>query len=212
MNYAELVADIKQYVENYEATFVSSIPRFVDNAEKRIFHAVQLPANRLNKTTTVVISNQYITLPTDFLHPYSLSVAPSLGGAQTFLMQRDVNYLREAYPDPSVEGVPKHYAIFDTDTLIVAPTPDAGYTVELHYGAYPESIVTAGTTWIGDNFPHVLLYGSLVEAYTFVKGEEALLKHYDTQFKEGLLMLKQFGDGKLRKDGYRSGQLRLPEA
>lgn len=210
MNYAELVDLIQQYVENDEATFVANIPTFVRNAERRIFHAAQLPAYRTNKTSTIAASNKYVTVPTDFLYPFSFAVMDSLTSSQTMLVQKDVNYIREAYPEPAVQDRPKYYAVFDGDSFILAPTPDAQYVVELHYAAYPESIVTASTTFIGDNFEHALLYGALVEAYTYMKGEPELMKQYDAQFKEALLMLKQFGDGKTRHDAYRSGQQRLP--
>ena len=210
MTYAELVTLIQQYVENDESTFVVNIPTFVKNAERRIFHAAQLPAYRTNKTSTIAASNKYVTVPTDFLYPFSFAVMDSLTSSQTMLVQKDVNYIREAYPEPTVEACPKYYALFDNDTFILAPTPDAQYTVELHYSAYPESIVTASTTFIGDNFEHALLYGALVEAYTYMKGEPELLQLYDTQFKEALMMIKQFGDGKTRHDAYRSGQARLP--
>jgi hypothetical protein len=210
VNYAELVSLIQQYTENDEATFVANIPTFVQNTERRIFHAAQLPAYRTNKTTTLEADNKYVSMPNDFLYPFSFAVMDSLAASQTLMVQKDVNYIREAYPDPGVSDRPKYYAIFDSDTFILGPTPGAGYTVELHYAAYPTSIVDASTTFIGDNFEHALLYGSLVEAYTYMKGEADLLKNYDTQFKEALLMVKQYGDGKTRHDAYRSGQIRLP--
>lgn len=209
MNYAELVAAIQHYTENDEPTFVAHIPDFVRNTERRIFHAAQLLPYRLNKTTTFMANNKYLPLPDGFLFPYSFAVLDYGDSEHRFLLEKDVNYLREAYPDPDAKGQPKFYALFDMETLIVAPTPDRNYQCEMHYASYPESIVTAGNTWVGDNFEHVLLYGALYEAYTYMKGEKDLLDRYDSIFKEGLLMLKQYGDGKTRHDAYRSGQLRL---
>jgi hypothetical protein len=210
VNYTELVSIIRDYTENDEATFVANIPVFVKNAERRIFHAAQLLPYRLNKSSAFTAGSKYLALPDDFLFPYSFAVVDYGDSEHRFLLEKDVNYLREAYPDPDYQAQPRFYALFDMADIIVAPTPDQSYTCEMHYAAYPESIVTAGTTWLGDNFEHVLQYGALVEAYTFMKGEKDLLDRYDTQFKEGLMMLKQYGDGKTRHDAYRSGQARLP--
>lgn len=210
MIYAELVAAIQDYTENSEASFVAHIPTFVRNTERRIFHAAQLLPYRLNKTSAFTAGNKYLQLPDDFLFPYSFAVVDFADSEHRFLLEKDVNYLREAYPDPDAMGQPRYYALFDMHDIIVAPTPDRSYQCEMHYAAYPESIVTAGTSWVGDNFGHVLLYGALHEAYIYMKGEKELLAKYDEQFKEGLLMLKQYGDGKTRHDAYRSGQVRLP--
>lgn len=210
MNYAALVTSIETYVENTETDFVSQIPTFVQLAEERIYNSVQIPAIRKNQTGSLTSSNKYLTLPTDWLATFSLSVIDTVTAAQTFLMNKDVNYIREAYPVPTTTGTPQHYAQFDEDTLILGPTPDAAYSVELHYYYYPESIVTAGTSWLGDNFETVLLYGALREAYLFMKGEADITASYEAKYQESLMLLKMLGDGKDRRDAYRSGQVRVP--
>ena len=210
MNYAALVTAIETYVENTETDFVSQIPTFVQLAEERIYNSVQIPAIRKNQTGSLTSSNKYLTLPTDWLATFSLSVIDTVTAAQTFLMNKDVNYIREAYPVPTTTGTPQHYAQFDEDTLILGPTPDAAYSVELHYYYYPESIVTAGTSWLGDNFETVLLYGALREAYLFMKGEADITASYEAKYQESLMLLKMLGDGKDRRDAYRSGQVRVP--
>lgn len=210
MNYAALVTAIQQYTSNYEATFVANIPLFVQIAEERIYNTVQIPAIRKNVTGTLTSGNKYLTLPTDWLATFSLAVIDPVTQAQSFLLDKDVNFIRESFPEPAVTGTPTHYAIFDQNTLIVGPTPDASYAVELHYYYYPQSIVTAGTSWLGDNFESVLLYGALREAYLFMKGEEDLINYYEQKYAESLMLLKQLGDGKDRRDSYRSGQVRVP--
>lgn len=210
MNYSELVTAIQDYVENTESTFVANIPVFVQLAEERIYNSVQIPAIRKNQTGSITADNKYLTLPTDWLATFSLSVIDPVTEAQTFLLNKDVNYIREAYPTPSVTGTPQHYAQFDENTLILGPTPDVIYDVELHYYYYPESIVDAGTSWLGNNFETVLLYGALREAYLFMKGEADIIANYEGKYQESLALLKQLGDGKDRRDAYRSGQLRVP--
>lgn len=210
MNYTQLVSAISQYTENFETDFVANIPVFVEQAEQRIYNTVQLPALRRNQIGNTTANNKYLSLPPDYLSTYSLAVILSgVNGPQQFLLNKDVNYIRECYPNPSDIGVPKFYAQFDANTFIMGPTPDATYQVELHYYYYPQSIVTAGTSWLGDNFDSVLLYGSLVEAYTFMKGEQDLLNLYNTKFGEALTLLKRLGDGLDRQDAYRSGQVRV---
>ena len=216
MNYATLSASISSYLQNYETDFVANIPTFVKQAEQRIYNTVQFPSLRKNVTGTLTSGNQYLATPSDFLAPYSLAVVDG-SGVYSFLLNKDVNFIREAYPTIAGTGLPKYYAIFGPQsaapselTFIVGPTPDAAYTVELHYYFYPESIVTASTTWLGDNFDTVLLYGSLVEAYTFLKGEPDLIALYDAKYKEALAMAKRLGDGMDRQDAYRSGQYRQP--
>ena len=209
MNYATLVSTIENYCENTESLFVSSIPTFVQLAEERIYNSVQLPAIRKNQTGAMTGGDKYLTLPTDWLATFSLAVIDPVTSAQTFLLNKDVNYIREAYPTPSSTGTPAHYAQFSDTSLIVGPTPDANYGVELHYYYYPESIVTAGTSWVGNNFETVLLYGSLREAQVFMKGEADIIANYEAKYQESMMLLKVLGDGKDRRDAYRSGQARI---
>lgn len=225
MNYAQLVASIEAYTENNfpditladgsVETSAEQVDRFIQQAEQRIYNTVQFPSLRKNVTGAVTINNKYLGCPNDFLAPYSLAVIDATG-AYEYLLNKDVNFIRQAYPNPSTDvGIPKYYALFGAQTndpnelsFILGPTPDATYGVELHYFYYPESIVTAGTSWLGDNFDTVLLYGSLVEAYTFMKGETDLLAVYDGKYKEALALAKRLGDGMERQDAYRSGQYR----
>ena len=209
MNYATLSAKIQEYVQSTETSFVANIPTFVQLAEERIYNSVQIPAIRRNQIGTLSANNKYLTLPGDWLATFSLAVIAS-DGSQEFLLDKDVNFIRQSYPSPTDTGVPAYYAIFDQDTLILGPTPDSNYQVEMHYYYYPESIVTAGTTWIGDNFETVLLYGSLREAYTYLKGEADLIQNYEQKYQEAMQMLLRMGDGLNRRDAYRSGQVRLP--
>jgi hypothetical protein len=209
VNYTQLVAAIEDYVETTESTFVSNIPTFVQLAEERIYNSVQIPAIRKNQVGNLTASNKYLTLPTDWLATFSLAVVDPTTSAQSFLLNKDVNYIREAFPTPSDTGTPTHYAQFDSTSLIIGPTPDASYSVELHYYYYPASIVTAGTSWLGDNFETVLLYGSLREAVIFQKGEADIIANYEAKYQESLMLLKVLGDGKDRRDAYRSGQTRV---
>jgi hypothetical protein len=214
VNYAALSTAIQDYTENYEASFVASIPTFVQQAEQRIYNTIQFPSLRRNVTGLTTASNKYLACPIDFLSVYSMAIFPT-GGEYTYLLNKDVNFIREAYPSPTDTGAPKYYALFGPQsslltelTFILGPTPDAIYNVELHYFYYPQSIVTAGTSWLGDNFDTVLLYGSLVEAYRYMKGEQDMMAYYDTAYKEALAMAKRLGDGLERQDAYRSGQYR----
>jgi hypothetical protein len=209
VNYTQLSTAIQDYVESTETTLVSQIPTFVQLAEERIYNSVQIPAIRKNQIGSLTLGNKYLSLPTDWVATFSLAVIDPATNAQTFLLDKDVNYIREAYPDPDDTGVPQHYAQFDYNTLILGPTPDAGYNVELHYYYYPVSIVTAGTSWLGDNFESVLLYGSLREAAVFQKQEPDIIANYEAKYQESLALLKQLGDGKNRRDAYRSGQVRM---
>jgi len=209
MNYATLVSTIENYCENTESLFVSSIPTFVQLAEERIYNTVQIPAIRKNQTGAMTSGDKYLTLPTDWLATFSLSVIDPTTTAQSFLLNKDVNYIREAYPTPTSTGTPAHYAQFSDTSLIIGPTPDANYGVELHYYYYPESIVTAGTSWVGNNFETVLLYGSLREAQVFMKGEADIIANYEAKYQESMMLLKVLGDGKDRRDAYRSGQARV---
>lgn len=212
MNYSELCTQIQNYTENtFSATELAT---FVQQAEERIYNTVQLPALRKNVTGTTTTSNKYLNCPTDFLSVYSMAVVGN-DGAYNYLLNKDVNFIREAYPTPATAALPKYYALFgprsDIEselTFILGPTPDGAYTIELHYFYYPASIVTASTTWLGDNFESVLLYGSLIEAYTYMKGEQDMMALYQQRYQEALMLLKQLGDGKDRQDSYRSGQYR----
>ena len=215
MNYTQLSAAIQAYTENTEANFVAEIPVFVQQAEQRIYNNVQFPSIRKNVTGSTSSGNKYLGCPSDFLAVYSLAAVDATG-AYEYLLNKDVNYIRQAYPNPTSDtGIPKYYALFGSQTndaneltFILGPTPDATYSVELHYYYYPESIVTAGTTWLGDNFDSVLLYGSLVEAYTYMKGEQDMMQLYNQKYMEALALAKRLGDGMERQDAYRSGQFR----
>ena len=204
MNYTDLTTNITDICEN---TFTAAeLAMFTQQAEQKIYETVQFPSLRANASSTMAASNSFLTVPTDYLYPHSLAVLS--GGTYTYLIQKDSNFIREAYPNESVEGKPKHYSIFDGDSFLLGPTPDQNYTVELHYGYHPESIVTATNTWLGDNFDTALLNGALVEALRFMKGEEDMIAMYDKLYLQAIGLLKQLGDGKLRRDSYRSGQVR----
>lgn len=207
MNYVELKVNVQDICE---MTFTEEqLAMFTQQAEQKIYNTVQVPALRRNVTGTLTSGNKYLQTPEDFLYVYSIAVVDS-NGAYHYLLNKDVNFLREAYPNPTDTGLPKHYAYFDDDTFIVGPTPDDGYTSELHYGYYPESIVTAGTTWLGDEFDSALLNGALLEAIRFMKGEPDMVATYEKMYLQAITLLKSLGDGKLREDAYRSGQFRVP--
>lgn len=216
MNYAALVAAVASYTENTFPTTDMNV--FITQAEKRIYNAVQLPSLRKNVTGSTTPSNKYLQCPTDFLSTFSLAVINPTTGAYTYLLNKDVNFIREAYPKPTSTGAPKYYAIFgprsDNEaelTFILGPTPDAAYGTELHYFYYPTSITASPyTSWLGDNYDPALLYGTLVEAYTYMKGEQDMVLLYNTKFGEALVQLKRLGDGLERSDSYRSGQARIP--
>lgn len=212
MNYTQLTQAIINFTENNESTFVASIPTFITNTETLVNNSVQLPAFRTNVTGVTTADFPYVALPPDFLSVFSLSVIQGAGAAanQTYLYQKDVEFIREAFPFPGVTGTPKYYGIFDNAAFILGPTPDDEYSVEMHYYAYPQSITTtvSGTSWLGDNFPNVLLWGSLVEAYTYLKGEMDLLQEYQKKYDEAMGLLKNLGDGKDRIDTYRTEQVR----
>jgi hypothetical protein len=205
-----LWSEIQTYTNNYEGTFVSDIPTFVQAAEERVYNSVQLPALRKNQMGTSTGGVKYLALPSDWLATYSLALADPNTGVQSFLINKDVNFIREAYPDGTAQGTPVYYAQFDFQTLIMGPTPDNSYPAEIHYYYYPTSIVTATTTWLGNNFGEVLLYGSIREAYVYMKGEKDVLDMYEAKYQEGLALLKRLGDGLDRRDAYRSGQARVP--
>ena len=206
MNYTNLKQAIQDYTENTETSFVNHLDDFIKQAEQRIYNTVQLPALRKNSTGKTTASTTYIETPDDFLAPYSLAVISS--SVYTYLLNKDVNWIREAYNNASTTGLPKYYALFDDNTLLLAPTPDVAYDLELHYYHYPSSIVSQSTTWLGDNYEEVLLYGCIMEAYTYMKGDADLLAVYKGRYDEGINALKMLGDGKDRRDAYRSGQVR----
>lgn len=216
MNYAALQQAIQDYTQNSESTFVTNIPTFVQEAEQRIFNTVQFPSLRKNVVGNATANTPYMACPTDFLAAYSMAVIDGTG-AYSYILNKDVNFIRESYPSPTATGTPAYYALFGPQTsyptklsFMLGPTPDANYQIELHYFFYPTSIVTNGTSWLGDNFDSVLLYGSLVEAYTFMKGEQDMMALYDNKYKEALQLAKRLGDGMERRDAYRSGQARVP--
>ena len=209
MNYSALVTLIQDYCESTESSFVSNIPTFVQLAEERIYNSVQIPAIRKNVTGTMTINLQYFQLPSDWLSTFSLAVIDPTTGDYEYLLNKDVNFIRAAYPPPNSTGKPAYYAIWNNASMILGPTPDLAYTAELHYYYYPASIVTAGTSWVGDNFETVLLYGSLREAYTYLKGEQDMMQYYDQKYQEAVAQLKRLGDGLDRQDAYRSGQVRV---
>jgi len=217
MNYTQLTASIKAYAENDfpqavgagGLTSAEQIARFVQQAEQRIYNSIQFPALRKNVTGSATSSNKYLATPVDWLATFSLARI-NADGSYEYLLNKDVNYIREAFPFPAVSGAPTHYAIFDENTFILGPTPDASYSMELHYFYYPTSITTAGTSWLGDNLDSLLFYGSLLEAAAFMKSDADVIKNYTDRYNEAFLMAKQLGDGKDRQDAYRSGQVRYP--
>lgn len=221
MNYTQLSDAIVAYTENTSSDFAAQIPMFVQQAEQRIYNTVQFPSLRKNVTGTTSANVKYLSCPGDFLAAYSMAVIDG-AGLYEYLLNKDVNFIRQAYPSPADTAIPKYYALFGPTvsgvtitnelSFILGPTPDAAYTIELHYYYYPQSIVTASTSWLGDNFDSVLLYGSLVEAYTYMKGETDLMAVYDGKYKEALALAKRLGDGMERQDAYRSGQYRQPVA
>jgi hypothetical protein len=242
MNYSDLFITVKGYLENdfpdvifndstassstAAATYTSveQVNTFITQAEQRIYNTVQFPSIRKNVTGTTYASNKYLSCPSDFLSTYSMAVI-NTDGSYAFLLNKDVNFIRESYPTPTDTGVPAYYALFGPATtsatppvptnelsFILGPTPDAAYSVELHYYYYPESITTAssGQTWLGDNIDSVLLYGSLVEGYTFMKGEPDVIGFYEKKYQDAMMLAKRLGDGLERQDAYRSGQARIP--
>ena len=222
MNYTQLTDAICDYTQNFDQDFIDNIPVFVEQAEERIFNTVQFPALRKNQYSLITVNNKYVSLPNDFLSVFSLALVTGVVGANLdtgtyeYLLNKDVNFIRQAYPSPNDTGEPKYYALFGPTilnsaittelSLILGPTPDAAYYVELHYFYYPESIVTAGSSWLGDNYDPVLLYGSLVEAITFMKGEADMVALYNGKYTEALAQAKRLGDGLERGDAYRDGQ------
>jgi len=214
MTYNELVILVSDYCENTFPTV--DMNTFIKQAEQRIYNSVQLANLRKNVTGTISANNKYLSCPDDFLSVYSLALFPVGGGEYLYLLNKDVNFMREAYPNPATTGKPKHYAIFGPQSsnvnelsFMVGPTPSITYSAELHYYYYPESIVTAGQTWLGDNFDSALLYGTMCEAITYIKGEPDMVKLYNERYVQSIALLKNLGDGKQRMDAYRDGQVRI---
>ena len=223
MNYATLFETIQGYVENtFPNTSVNNtsgtatnftgkeqIDTFIRQAEQRVYNTVQMPEFRKNVTGSTTSGDKYLSVPADFLSVFSMSIIDS-SGIQSFLLNKDVNFIRESFPDPAATGTPTHYGLFNEDAFILGPTPDSNYGVELHYFYYPESIVDASTSWLGNEFDSVLLYGSLLEAATFLKAEADVVKMYQERYTEALSLLKELGDAKNRQDMYRTPQVRYP--
>ena len=214
MTYNELITAVQDYCENVFTT--ADMNTFIRQAEQRIYNTAQPSNLRKNVTGSLTSGNKYLAAPSDFLSTYSLAIYPVGGGDYLYLLNKDVNFMREAYPNPSTTGKPKHYAIFGPQsndanelTFMVGPTPNASYGAELHYYYYPESIVTAGTTWLGDNFDSVLLYGTMCEALTYMKGEADMVKLYQDRYVQAIALYKNLADGKQRGDAYRDGQVRV---
>jgi hypothetical protein len=231
MNYQELFTQIQTYTENqFPDTFVqvttggsatnvnavTQINTFIQQAEERIYNSVQIPSLRRNVTGNCTASNKYLACPNDYLSTYSLAVIDPTTGEYEYLLNKDVNFIRQAYPSPTDTGKPRYYALFGSRlndpnelSFILGPTPDLAYTAELHYFYYPESIVDQGTSWLGDNYSPVLLYGALVEAYTYMKGEPDLIAGYNAKYNEALSQLNRLGTGLERGDSYRDGQAKI---
>ena len=226
MNYNELFAQIQSYTENQfppmilangsSVSVTTQINTFIEQAERRIYNSVQIPSLRKNVTGTCTASNKYLACPNDYLSTFSLAVIDTVTGEYEYLLNKDVNFIRQAYPSPTAVGKPRYYALFGSRlndpnelTFILGPTPDLSYSAELHYFYYPESIVTAGTSWLGDTYSPVLLYGTLVEAYTYMKGETDMLLAYNTKYNEALAQLNRLGTGLERGDAYRDGQAKI---
>jgi hypothetical protein len=226
MNYNELFAQIQSYTENQfpamilangsSVSVTTQINTFIEQAERRIYNSVQIPSLRKNVTGNCTANNKYLACPNDYLSTFSLAVIDTTTGEYEYLLNKDVNFIRQAYPSPTATGKPRYYALFGSRlndpnelTFILGPTPDLSYSAELHYFYYPESIVTNGTSWLGDNYSPVLLYGALVEAYTYMKGETDMLLAYNTKYNEALAQLNRLGTGLERGDAYRDGQAKI---
>lgn len=202
MTYTELVAAVQDYLGTWEETLVANMPIFCETVENRIYNEAQLPALRKNVTGYMNAGNRYQVMPEDFLSVFSYAVIDPDSGEYEYMLYKDVNYIREVYPSPTNTGKPKVFGLFDTSTLILGPSPDKAYGVEMHYFYYPESIVTAGESWVSKNFPTVMLYGMVAEAYRFQKGEAAQQAIYDTQYREALNLLRKLGEGVQRDDAF----------
>ena len=207
MNYATLTTMIQQALQNDESSFVAQIPNIVKLAERKIYDEAQLPVTRKNSTATLVASTPYVGVPSDFNSIYELAVL--VAGSYTYLLPKDVSFIRELYPLATTTGVPAYYAMFDHQNIILAPTPNNTYTVEMHYFAYPASIVDSSTSWLGDRFENALFYGSVLQGYVNMKGEADLLAVYKTAYEEAMEEVKMFSQGKARSDTYRNSQYQV---
>lgn len=207
LNYAQLVSAIEDYLQYNDQVFVDNLPVIIQQAEDRIYQSIQAPVERKNSIGSLTINNQYLGAPPDMLSIASMAVISN--GSYTFLLPREVSFMREAYPSPTATGLPKCYALFDQTTFIFGPTPDASYDVELNYHAKPDSIVSAGTSWIGDNFESILLSACLLEAYIFLKGDADLIQLYDNRYKEALSTFQLLGEGLDERDSFRNGTKRM---
>jgi len=204
--YAQLKTAIQDYTDNAETTFVNHLNDFIKASEEKLLKSVDLDYFRKNVTSTLTSSDQFLTVPTDYLASFSLQITTS--GSESFLLQKDVNYLREYTPAASTTGLPKYYARFDENNFILGPTPDSNYTIELHYFYRPASLTAGadgGTTWLSTNAPYALLYGSLIEAYTFMKGEADVIQNYTNLYMQYLERVKDLGEARENTDGYRVG-------
>lgn len=216
MNYAELVSVVKGYAENDfpstvgNFTSTNQLNTFIKNAEERIYNSAQILTLRRNVTGNCTATNKYLTMPSDWLATYSVAVIDGVTGEYEYLLDKDVNFIRGAYSSPVATGKPKYYALFDENTFILGPTPDQSYLVEMHYFYYPDSIVDAGTSWLGDNFEAVLLYGTLLEAATFMKSDVDVMANYEKRYSEAMILLKRLSEGKNRSDMYRNTEVRIP--
>jgi len=208
MTYTELVAAIKAYCQNTESTFVTNIPTFVKQAEDRIYRSVNLPVSRKTSTGSLSTSSKYLTFPTDMLVPLSLEVTNATSD-QVFLINKDYNFMSQAYPDDSVKGLPKHYAIYDSTRFVLGPSPSATSAYALNYFYKPASIVTESTTWLVTNADSALLYGALIEAYTYMKGDPDIMNLYTQRYQEALGLLKTQAEGRMTVDEYRDGTIRV---
>jgi hypothetical protein len=211
MTYGELKQAIQDYTENDETTFVNNLPLFIRLAEERILKSVQLNLFQKNQFGTMTTGNQYLAAPSDFLAPFSLSI--DVSGDAEFLLFKDLDFVQTYTPDPTTTGQPKYYAQFDVDNFILAPTPNANYTVDIHYLYRPTSITAgadSGTSWLSTNAEIALLYASLIEAYTFMKGDPNLMQMYNQRYMEGIARLKNLGEAQETIDEYRYGSIRKP--
>lgn len=213
MTYGELKQAIQDYTENDETTFVNNLPLFIRLAEERILKSVQLNLFQKNQFGTMTTGNQYLAAPSDFLAPFSLSI--DVSGDAEFLLFKDLDFVQTYTPDPTTTGQPKYYAQFDVDNFILAPTPNANYTVDIHYLYRPTSITAgadSGTSWLSTNAEISLLYASLIEAYTFMKGDPNLMQMYNQRYMEGIARLKNLGEAQETIDEYRYGRIRKPRS
>ena len=208
MNYTELTQAIQDYCENNETSFVTNIPNFVKVAENRIYRTINFPVNYKAQSLTTSIGDKFLALPADFLVPSNIQI--SVSGEWQNLLVREPSFIRQAYPDDTATGQPKYFALYDNDQMILGPTPDATYSVNLYYYYLPTSIVTASTTWLGDFAEEVLLYGSLIEAYTYMKGDADTISLYRERYNEAMVPLKAQAEGRSTTDEYRSDRILSP--